>query len=68
MSRRLTPWAAGVGVEFGAAEDRFDPRLGYSARDVEFGFDGGLEGSRRGYAFESHEWSVSLAYVVALGD
>ena len=67
MSRRLAPWIAGAGVEFGGAEDRFDLRLGYSAWDAEFGFAGGLEGSRLGYAFESREWSVSLAYVAALG-
>lgn len=67
MSRRLAPWIAGAGVEFGSAEGRFDLRLGYSAWDAEFGFDGALDGSRLGYAFESREWSVSLGYVVALG-
>ena len=66
--RRLNPWQAGIGVEFGGDAGRFDLRLSYAADDVAFGF-GGAEGDgpSLGYAFIVREWVVSLGCVVPFG-
>lgn len=69
VERRLNPWLAGIGVEFGGGAGRFDLRLSYAADDVAFGFGAGEgDGPGLGYAFEIREWAVSLGYVVPFGD
>ena len=67
--RTLNPWLIGIGVEFGGVASRFDLRLSYAADDVAFGFGGGAaDDPRLGYSFDVREWTVSLGYVVPLGD
>ncbi len=62
--RTLTPWLAGIGVEFGGPGRRFDLRLSYAAEEVGFGAG---DDPRLCYTFEMREWSVSLGYVIPLG-
>ncbi len=65
--RTLTPWLAGIGIEFGDAGSRFDLRLSYAADEFRFG-SGAADDPRLDYAFELREWSVSLGYVLRFGD
>ncbi len=65
----LNPWLAGLGIEFGGAESRFDLRLAYAAYDIGFGSSGNAaDDPRIGYVFDFREWSVTLGYVVAFSD
>ena len=67
--RTLNPWLAGLGIEFGGGESRFDLRLAYAAYDIGFGSSGNAaDDPRIGYVFDFREWSVTLGYVVAFGD
>ena len=66
--RRLNPWQAEIGVEFGGDAGRFDLRLSYAADDVAFGFGAGEgDGPSLGYTFDAREWAVSLGCVVPFG-
>lgn len=67
--RTLNPWLAGLGIEFGGGESRFDLRLAYAAYDIGFDSSGdAADDPRIGYVFDFREWSVTLGYVVAFGD
>lgn len=68
-SDTVTPRRVGAGVEFGGAGGRFDLRLGYTAWETAFGVGGGaLADPRLDYRFEAREWSLSVGWIVAIGD
>lgn len=68
-SDTVTPRRVGAGVEFGGAGGRFDLRLGYTAWEAAFGVgDGALADPRLDYRFEAREWSLSVGWVIAIGD
>ena len=68
-SDTVTPRRVGAGVEFGGAGGRFDLRLGYTTWEAAFGVgDGALADPRLDYRFEAREWSLSVGWVIAIGD